>query len=149
MRLTVVAALAAVWFAALPASASASGRPRLPTAAISIVPGWTYRGVGRLAVSTRCSSGADLRVVTSKMLRRPVSLPRRGDLLIRVRSGTRPGRYTIAVWCVTRRGFVDAMDAKWVTIRSRLRGWRKRPAPRLPRHFRPRVTVYTWSHARP
>jgi hypothetical protein len=147
MRRTVVAALAAIMLAAWPAPAFSAAAPRLPSAAISIVPKWTYRGSGKLAVIARCSRGPDLRVVSSKMLRRPVNMPRRGNLLIRVTGATKPGRYTIAVWCVTRRGQVDAMDVKWVTIRGRLKGAKTRRPPGLPRHFRPRVTVSTWAPA--
>jgi hypothetical protein len=130
--------------AAVPVPAPAPAIAPVPDrAAIKIVPAWTYAGNGKLAVITRCSHGGDLRVVSSEMLRRPVNMPGRGDLEIRVTKATRPGRYTIALWCVRRDGRVDAMDVKWVKIRGRLKGWKVPPPPKLPRGFRPSVTAST------
>jgi hypothetical protein len=140
-----VAASASICLAAAPADAAQPAPPApIPDrATIKVVPEWTYAGNGKLAVITGCSHRGDLRVVSSRMLRRPVNMPRRGNLLIRVTKATRPGRYTIALWCVTGKGQVDAMDVKWVRIRGRLKGRKLPPPPGLPRGFRPSVTAST------
>jgi hypothetical protein len=139
-----VAASASICLAAAPAGAAGVAPAPMPDrATIKVVPEWTYTGKGKLAVITRCSHRGDLRVISSRMLRRPVNMPRRGNLLIRVTKATRPGRYTIALWCVARSGRVDAMDVKWVKIRGRLKGWKVPPPPSLPRGFKPSVTAST------
>jgi hypothetical protein len=136
-----VAASASVWLAAVPADARPTPPPTIDIGTIKIVPEWTYSGHGKLAVITRCGHRGDLRVVSSRMLRRPVNLPRRGDLLIRVAGATKAGTYPVALWCVARSGQVDAMDLGWVKIRRWLKGFRLPPPPGLPPGFRPGLTV--------
>jgi hypothetical protein len=82
------------------------------------------------------------------MLRHPVNLTRGPKLLIKVTNVTKPGKYTIALWCVTKGGQVDAMDLKWVTIRKRLKGWKMPAPPGLPRCFMPNMVVSTWAPRR-
>jgi hypothetical protein len=137
------AASASVWLAAVPADARPTPPPTIDTATVTISPEWTYSGHGKLAVIARCGHRGDLRVVSSKMLRHPVNLPRRGDLLIRVTNATKAGRYPIALWCVARSGQVDAMDLGWVRIRKWLKGFKLPPPPGLPPGFRPGLTVST------
>jgi hypothetical protein len=93
----------------------------MPSATIQVVPKWTYQDGGKLAVITGCSQRRDLHIVTSKLLRRSVNLHGR-NLLIRVTGKTKPGKYTIAVWCVTKSGQVDALDVKWVKVVKRMHG---------------------------
>jgi hypothetical protein len=138
-----VAASAPAWLAAVPADAGPLPPPTVDVGIIKIVPEWTYSGHGKLAVITRCGHRGDLRVVSSDMLRRPVNLPRRGDLLIRVAGATKAGKYPIALWCVARSGQVDAMDLGSVKIRKWLKGFRLPPPPGLPPGFRPGLTVST------
>jgi hypothetical protein len=145
MKRTFAAAVAAVtagtsiWLATVPANA----RPKpaaIPSATVQVVPKWTYQGGGKLAVITACSQRGDLHVVTSKLLGHPVALPGR-NLLIRVTNKTKPQKYTITLWCVAKSGLVDAMDMKWAKVLKRLPDWEQQPAPHLPRHFKPDVTV--------
>jgi hypothetical protein len=137
---TVMMASASIWLAAAPAYAKPKP-PKVDIATIQVVPKWTYRGGGKLAVITKCSYRQDLRVVSSKMLPHPVNLRGTQTLLIRVTDKTKPGKYAIALWCVAKNGQVDALDAKTVKILARLRGWKQRPAPALPKCFMPAVTV--------
>ncbi len=143
---TAVLASTSIWLAAGPADAKPSPpKPPPPqdSATIKVVPEWTYRGDGKLAVIAKCSYRQDLRVIWSRMLPRPVNLRGGGNLLIRVTNKTKPGKYSIAFWCVTKKGAVDAMDMTRVKVVERLPGWRQPPAPPLPRHFKANVTVST------
>ncbi len=143
---TAVLASTSIWLAAGPADAKPSPpKPPPPqdSATIKVVPEWTYRGDGKLAVIAKCSYRQDLRVIWSRMLPRPVNLRGGGNLLIRVTNKTKPGKYSIAFWCVTQKGAVDAMDMTRVKVVERLPGWRQPPAPPLPRHFKANVTVST------
>jgi hypothetical protein len=134
-----VTAGTSIWLATAPAYA----RPKpatMPSATIQVVPKWTYQGGGKLAVITVCSERGDLHVVASKLLRHPVALHGR-NLLIQVTNKTKPQKYAITLWCVAKSGLTDAMDVKWVKVLKRLPGWKQRPAPHLPPHFKPNVTV--------
>jgi hypothetical protein len=141
--ITVMMASASIWLAAAPAYAKPKPPkpPKMDVATIQVVPKWTYQGGGKLAVITKCSDRQDLRVVSSKMLPHPVNLRGTASLLIRVTDKTKPGKYAIALWCVTKKGQVDALDVKTVKILGRLKGWKQRPAPPLPRCFMATVTV--------
>ena len=142
---TAVLASTSIWLAAGPADAKPSP-PKPPpqdSATIKVVPEWTYRGDGKLAVIAKCSYRQDLRVIWSRMLPRPVNLRGGGNLLIRVTNKTKPGKYSIAFWCVTKKGAIDAMDMTRVKVVKRMPGWRQPPAPPLPRHFKANVTVST------
>ena len=87
------------WIAALSCVAFAHGYGR-----------FTSLNSGSIFAKPRVSPNrGDLRVVSSDMLRRPVNMPRRGDLLIRVSGATKAGKHLIALWCVARSGQVDAI----------------------------------------
>jgi hypothetical protein len=140
---TTVTASTSIWLATAPAYARAMP-PQLeqqPSATVKIVPRWTYQG-GKLAVITECTEPNDFRFVTSQLLRHPVNLrPNGGNLLIRITGKSKPQKYTIALWCVSKSGLVDSVDLKWVTIVKHLRGWKQPPAPPLPPNFKANVTV--------
>ncbi len=127
---------------AAPAYASgAKHRPKAPSATLRVMQKWTYQGKGRLTVTASCSQRANLRVVESGMLRHPVVMRKDVKLLIKVTNRTKPGKYIMTLWCVNRRNQVDAMDMRWVKIMKVLPGWKQPRAPRLPKHFKPTVTV--------
>ena len=136
---TAVAATGSMWLATVPAYAKPAPKP--PTAALRIMPRWTYLGVGKFAVTTKCSVRRDLRVIFSPLLYRPVVVPGAGNLLVQVTGKTKPGRYAVGLECVDRRQ-VDAVVIKTITVRKRLAGWTTSP-PSLPRHFKPDLTVRT------
>src|SRR5215469_13650189 len=75
-----------------------------PKATLRVVPGWTYQGSGKLAVITACSQRGDVAVVGSKMLARPVTMSKGPRLLIKVTDKTRPGKYTINLFCTRKSG---------------------------------------------
>jgi len=138
----VVMAGSSIWLAAAPAYAKPKPHkpPRQDVATIQVVPKWTYRG-DKLAITTKCSFRQDLRVVSSKMLSRPVNVHGNGELLVHVTDKTKPGKYSFTLWCVTKKGQVDALDVKGTKILTRLHGWKQPAPPRLPKHFKANVTV--------
>jgi hypothetical protein len=115
--------------------------PPAPSAALHVVPKWTYQHGGKLAVIAICSERRDLRVVTSTMLRYPVILRKGGNLLIKVANKTNPGKYTITLWCVNSQHQVDALDVKQVKIYKRFGRFKQPAPPGLPKHFKANVTV--------
>ncbi len=138
----ITAVLAMAWLATGPAYAKPKPKPPAQdSATIKVAPKWTYQGGGKLAVIARCSYRQDSRVVASKMLPRAVNLHGHPDLLINVTGKTKPGKYAIALWCVTRKGQVDALDMAWVKIVKRMPDFQQPSAPPLPRHFKANVTV--------
>jgi hypothetical protein len=142
-----VTASTSIWLAtasvAGPASAAAA-RPKpppAPSATLRVVPRWTYQDGGKIAVITACSERTDLRVVTSNMLRRPVTLRKGGNLLIKLTHKTHPGKYVIMLFCVGKHQQIDAIDMKTVKILKVLGGFWQPDPPALPKHFKPNVTV--------
>jgi hypothetical protein len=125
--------------AAAPAEAKTKP-PAQDTATIRVVPKWTYQG-GRLAVLTKCTYRQDNATVWSSMLPKPVTLHGSGNVLIRVTKKTKPGKYTIAVWCAPKKGLIDAFEETKVRILMTLPGWKQPSAPSLPKHFKAKVTV--------
>ena len=147
--ITVVMAGTSIWLATAPADAR-SKPPKPPvnySATIKVRPKWTYQGDGKLAVTATCSQRLDLPVVTSKMLPYPVALRHGGNLLIHVTDKTKPGKYTIALWCVPKNGRVDALGMMSVKIVKRLPPFKQPRTPALPRHFKANATVYSGSPA--
>ena len=147
---TAVTASTSIWLATAPAHATPTPTPtqsqsqsqEQPSATLQIVPEWTYQGGGKLAVITECSEPRDFRVVTSQLLRHTVTLrPSGGNLLIRVTNKSKPQKYAIALWCITKSGLVHSADMKWVMVLKRLRGFKQPPAPPLPPDFKANVTV--------
>jgi hypothetical protein len=137
-RILAVAVLAgaSLWLGGGPAHAST-------TASIKVSPGWTYNDGGKLAVTARCPASGDLRVISSRMLSAPVDMRKGGNLLIEVTDKTNSGRYGIELVCEASGGRPVAFAEKWVKVLRPLSGWHMRPAPALPAHFKPNVTVQT------
>jgi hypothetical protein len=127
---------------ALPATAPAYAKP-VPKAALTITPRWTYVADGEFAVVAQCPARADRRVIFSRLLYRPVTVPGAGRLLILVTGKTKPGTYTIGLLCAGAHGWADAADVKTITVRKQLAGWIMVSPPALPRHFKPDLTVQT------
>jgi hypothetical protein len=125
-----------------PAAWAKAPRPALmPRATLHVVPGWTYQGTGRLAVIASCSQRGDLRVVGSKLLPRPVTLRKGPDLLIKITNKTRPGKYTINLFCIGKHQQIDSAAMKKVRILKVLGAFLQPDQPKLPKHFKPDVTV--------
>jgi hypothetical protein len=115
--------------------------PPAPSAALHVVPKWTYQHGGKLAVIATCSERRDLGVVTSTMLPHPVILRQGGNLLIKVANKTNPGKYTITLWCANSHHLIDAMDVQQVKILMRFGRFKQPAQPGLPKHFKANVTV--------
>jgi hypothetical protein len=113
----------------------------MPRATLHVVPGWAYSGSGRLAVIASCSQRGDLRVIGSTLLPRPVTLRKGPDLLIKITNKTRPGKYTINLFCTGKHQQIDSVAAKKVRILKVLAAFWQPDQPRLPKHFKPDVTV--------
>ena len=90
--------------------------PSPPSATLRVVPRWTYQGGGKLAVIAGCSQRGDARVISSKLLPRPVRMSKGRNLLIKVTRKTKPGKYTIALLCEDKHQQPDSVDVKTVRI---------------------------------
>ena len=144
MRRTLAVAVTAGAIAglAVPAQAAGStGSAPMPRATLRVVPGWTYQGTGKLAVITACSQRGDVPVVGSKLLPRPVTLRKGPNLEIKITSKTRPGKYTINLFCTRKGQQIDSAAMKRVRILKILAGFWQPDAPGLPKDFKPDVTV--------
>jgi len=126
---------------ARPAPAPALAPAPAPSATLRVVPRWTYQEGGKLAVIVACSQRADVRVVDSRLLRRPVTLRKGRNLLIKLTNKTQPGKYTITLFCTGKRQQIDSVDTKKVRILKLLGAFWQPDAPSLPKHFKPDVTV--------
>jgi hypothetical protein len=113
----------------------------LPRATLRVVPGWTYQGSGRLAVIAHCSQRKDVPVIGSKLLPRPVTLSKGPNLEIKITDKTRPGKYAINLFCTGKNKQIDSAATKKVRILKVLGAFQQPGAPRLPKHFKPNVTV--------
>jgi len=143
MKRTLAVVLAAGAIAGLAGTGTAGAAP-LPRATLRVVPGWTYQGSGKLAVITACSQRGDVPVVGSKLLPKPVTLRTGHNLEIKISDKTRPGKYTINLFCTRKAGkrqLIDSAVMKRVRILKILGGFRQPDQPGLPRHFKPDVTV--------
>jgi hypothetical protein len=80
-------------------------------------------------------------VVGSKLLPRPVTLRTGHNLEIKITDKTRPGKYTINLFCTRKGKEIDSAAMKKVRILKILGGFWQPDAPRLPKHFKPDVTV--------
>ena len=145
--ITAVTASTSIWLAA---SASADAAtvahakpkpPPAPSAALHVVPRWTYLHGGKLAVIATCSERRDLRVVSSTMLPHPVVLRKGGNLLIKIGNKTNPGKYVITLWCANSHHLIDALDVKQVKIYKRFGRFKQPAPPGLPKHFKANVTI--------
>ena len=143
MKRTLAVVVAAGAIAGLAGTGTAGAAP-LPRATLRVVPGWTYQGSGKLAVITACSQRGDVPVVGSKLLPKPVTLRTGHNLEIKITDKTRPGKYTINLFCTRKAGnrqLIDSAAMKRVQILKILGGFWQPDAPRLPKHFKPDVTV--------
>jgi hypothetical protein len=113
----------------------------LPRATLRVVPGWTYQGSGKLAVIASCSQRGDVPVIGSKLLPRPATLSKGPDLEIKITDKTRPGKYAINLFCTGKKKLIDSAATKKVRILKVLGGFSQPDAPRLPKHFKPNMTV--------
>jgi hypothetical protein len=125
----------------LAAPAAVAKPAPLPRATLRVVPGWTYQGSGKLAVIAACSQRGDVRVIGSKLLPRPVTLRKGPNLLIKITDKTRPGKYAIYLFCTGKNKQIDSVATKKVRILKVLAAFQQPDAPRLPKHFKPDVTV--------
>ena len=149
MKRTFAAAVAAVTastsmcLAATMAASAAMARPApsAPGATLRVVPRWTYQGGGRLAVITGCSQRGDARVISSKLLPRPIRMSKGRNLLIKVTGKTKPGKYAIVLLCERKHKLPDSVDVKTVRIYKVLGAFQQPGQPVLPPHFKPDVTV--------
>jgi hypothetical protein len=139
----VAGSLSGTLLAAPAASAAGPGPAPMPYATLSVVPGWTYQGGGRLAVIASCSQPGDRPVVGSKMLSRPVNLHKGRYLLIKVTHKTSPDKYNINLFCMGKHQQIDSAATESVRILKILHGFMQPAQPPLPEGFQPDVTVST------
>jgi hypothetical protein len=141
---TVMMAGTSIWLAAAPADAKMTP-PMIHvtnySATIKVVPRWTYGDGGKLAVITTCSPRPVMSVVMSTMLPHAVDLRGGGNLLIKVTGKTKPGKYTIMLWCVGGNSFTYALAVTSVKIMTLLPPFNQPTAPALPRNFKATATV--------
>ena len=125
-----------------PGAEATGSRPApLPRATLRVVPGWTYQGIGKLAVIASCSQRGDVPVIGSKLLPRPVTLRKGPNLEIKITDKTRPGKYAINLFCTVKNKQIDSAATKKVRILKVLGAFQQPDAPGLPKHFKPDVTV--------
>ena len=143
MKRTLAVVVTAGAIAGLAGTGTAGAAPQ-PRATLRVAPGWTYQGSGQLAVITGCSQRGDVPVVGSKMLAKPVTLRTGHNLEIKITDRTRPGKYTINLFCTRKAGkrqLIDSAAMKRVRILKVLGGFWQPDQPGLPEHFKPDVTV--------
>jgi hypothetical protein len=133
LKRTIAAAIAAV--------TAGTSMGLAPSATLRVVPGWTYQDGGRLAVIAGCSQRGDVRVISSKLLPRPIRMSKGKNLLIKLTGKTKPGKYTIALLCEDKHQVPDSVDVKSVRIYTVLGAFQQPDQPLLPNHFTPDVTV--------
>jgi hypothetical protein len=59
-----------------------------------------------------CTQRGDVRVISSKLLPRPVRMSKGGSLLIKVTGKTKPGKYEIVLLCEDKHNQPDSVDMK-------------------------------------
>jgi hypothetical protein len=139
MKRTLAVVVAAGAIAGLAGTGTAGAAP-LPRATLRVVPGWTYQGSGKLAVITACSQRGDVPVVGSKLLPKPVTLRTGHNLEIKITDKTRPGKYTINLFCTRKAGnrqLIDSAAMKRVQVLKILGGFWQPDQPGLPKQFKP------------
>lgn len=147
MKRTFAVAVAAVtagtsmWLTATTAASAAVARPAALTATLRVVPRWTYQDGGKLAVIAGCSQRGDVRVISSKLLPRPVRMSKGGSLLIEVTGKTKPGKYEIVLLCEDKHNQPDSVEEKTVRIYKVLGAFQQPDQPALPSAFKPDMTV--------
>ena len=88
-----------------------------------------------------CTQRGDVRVISSKLLPRPVRMSKGGSLLIKVTGKTKPGKYEIVLLCEDKHNQPDSVDMKTVRIYKVLGAFQQPGQPALPAAFKPDVTV--------
>lgn len=147
MKRTFAAAVAAVtastsmWLTATMAASAAMAKSVAPAATLRVMPRWTYQDGGKLAVIAGCSQRGDVRVISSKLLPRPVRMSKGSSLLIKITGKTEPGKYAIALRCEDKHNQPDSIDVKTVRIYKVLGAFQQPDQPALPSAFKPEVTV--------
>jgi hypothetical protein len=136
-----VTAGTSMWLTATMAASAVMARPAALTATLRVVPGWTYQDGGKLAVIAGCSQRGDVRVISSKLLPRPVRMSKGGSVLIKVTGKTEPGKYKIVLLCEDKHNQPDSADTKTVRIYKVLGAFQQPDQPALPSAFKPDVTV--------
>ena len=134
------AASTSMWLTATMAASAAMAKPAAPTATLLVVPRWTYQDGGKLAVIAGCSQRGDVRVISSKLLPRPVRMSK-GSLLVKIAGKTKPGKYAIALLCEDEHNQRDSVDVKTVRIYKVLGAFQQPDQPGPPSAFKPDVTV--------
>jgi hypothetical protein len=130
-----------MWLTATTAASAAVARPAALTATLRVVPRWTYQDGGKLAVIAGCSQRGDVRVISSKLLPRPVRMSKGGSLLIEVTGKTKPGKYEIVLLCEDKHNQPDSVEEKTVRIYKVLGAFQQPDQPALPSAFKPDMTV--------
>ena len=95
-----------------------------------------------------CSQRGDARVISSKMLPRPIRMSKGRNLLIKVTGKTKPGKYEIVLLCEDKHKQPDSVDVETVRIYKVLRAFQQPDQPALPPNFKPDVTVSSGPPAR-
>jgi len=129
-----------MWLTATMAASAAMAKSVAPAATLRVMPRWTYQDGGKLAVIAGCSQRGDVRVISSKLLPRPVRMSK-GSLLVKITGKTKPGKYAIALRCEDKHNQPDSVDVKTVRIYKVLGASRQPDQPGLPSAFKPDVTV--------
>ena len=129
-----------MWLTATMTASAAMAKPAAPAATLRVVPWWIYQDGGKLAVIADSSQRGDVRVISSKLLPRPVRMSK-GSLLVKITGKTKPGKYAIALLCEDKHNQPDSVDVKTVRIYKVLGASRQPDQPGLPSAFKPDVTV--------
>jgi hypothetical protein len=88
-----------------------------------------------------CSQRGDVRVISSKLLPRPVRMSKGSSRLVKIAGKTKPGKYAIALLCEDEHNQPDSVDVKTVRICKVLGAFQQPDQPGLPSEFKPDVTV--------
>jgi hypothetical protein len=132
---------ASIGLAGAPAYAKPKPGPQpMPSARVWVRPKTTFANGGKVAVMSWCSGPRDLRVITTGLLPHAVNMHKSGPLEIKVTNKTKPGKYTVTLWCVDPKHQTDAIDQTQVTVLLKLKGW-KQHWQGLPGHFKPAITA--------
>jgi hypothetical protein len=83
-----------------------------------------------------CSQRGDVRVISSKLLPRPVRMSK-GSLLVKIAGKTKPGKYAIALLCEDEHNQPDSVDVKTVRIYKVLGAFQQPDQPACPRNSSP------------
>ena len=83
------------------------------------------------------SQRGDVRVISSKLLPRPVRMSKGSRLLIKIIGKTKPGKYAIALLCEDKHNQPDSVDVKTVRIYKVLGAFQQPDQPACHRHSSP------------